>query len=125
VINSSSTDPSTAIKDITAGLGSGAVFEFVNNTNTALTSVNMLKKLVMVGLFGASLDMNLAIIPLRAYTLAGAYTGKFADLVVLVAFARMGKIQSVVSNRFMLDKVNEALENLKEGKIIGRATLNP
>jgi hypothetical protein len=37
--------------------------------------------------------MNLAIIPLRAYTLAGAYTGKFADL-----DSRMGKIHSVVGS---------------------------
>jgi hypothetical protein len=42
--------------------------------------------------------MNLAIIPLRAYTLAGAYTGKFADLVESVALARMGKIHSVVGS---------------------------
>ena len=128
VINSSSADPSNAIKDITAGLGSEAVIDFVNNTKTAPTSVNMLRKrgkLVMVGLFGGSLDMNLAIIPLRAYTLTGAYTGKFADLVELVALAKMGKIHSVAFKRFTLDKVNEALENLKAGKIIGRAVLNP
>jgi propanol-preferring alcohol dehydrogenase len=46
----------------------------------------------MVGLFEGSLDMNLALIPLRADTLTGAYTGKFADLVELVAHSKMGKI---------------------------------
>ena len=60
--------------------------------------------------------MNLAIIQLRAYTLTGAYTGKFADLVELVALAIMGKIHSVVSKWFTLDKVNEALENLRQEK---------
>lgn len=127
-INSSSADPSKTIKDITAGLGSEAVIDFVNNTKTAPTSVNMLRKrgkLVMVGLFGGSLDLNLALIPLRAYTLTGAYTGKFADLVDLVALAKMGKIRSVVSKRFKLDQANEALEELKAGKVIGRAVLNP
>jgi alcohol dehydrogenase, propanol-preferring len=128
MINSISTDPSKVIKDITAGLGSDAVIDFVNNTKTAPTSVNMLRKrgkLIMVGLFGGSLDLNLALIPLRAYTLTGAYTGKFADLVELVALAKMGKINSVVSKRFTLDRVNEALDNLKAGKIISRAVLNP
>lgn len=127
-INSSSADASKTIKDITAGLGSEAVIDFVNNTKTAPTSVNMLRKrgkLVMVGLFGGSLDLNLALIPLRAYTLTGAYTGKFADLVDLVALAKMGKIRSVVSKRFTLDQANEALEELKAGKVIGRAVLNP
>jgi D-arabinose 1-dehydrogenase-like Zn-dependent alcohol dehydrogenase len=52
VINSSSADPSDAVKDITAGLGSEAVIDFVNNTKTAPTSVNMLRKrgkLLVVG----------------------------------------------------------------------------
>jgi propanol-preferring alcohol dehydrogenase len=52
--------------------GSEAVPNFVNNTKIVPTSIEMLRKrrkLVMVGLFGGSLDMNLALIPLRAYTL--------------------------------------------------------
>jgi alcohol dehydrogenase, propanol-preferring len=51
--------------------GSEAVTDFVNNTKIAPTSIEMLgkwEKLVMVGLFGGSLYMNLALIPLRAYT---------------------------------------------------------
>jgi propanol-preferring alcohol dehydrogenase len=55
--------------------GSEAVPNSVNNTKTVPTSIEMLRKrrkLVMVGLFGGSLDMNLALIPLRAYTLTGA-----------------------------------------------------
>jgi propanol-preferring alcohol dehydrogenase len=57
--------------------------------------------------------------------LTGAYTGKFADLVDLVAMAKSGKIQSVVSRKYKLDEVNQALDELKGGKIIGRAVLNP
>ena len=44
-------------------------------------------RLVMVGLFGGLLELNLPLVPLRAFTLTGAYTGKFADLVELVALA--------------------------------------
>ena len=127
-INSLSTNPSDAVKEITSGLGSEAVIDFVNNTKTAPASVIMLRKrgkLVLVGLFGGSLDLDLALVPLRAYTITGAYTGKFADLVELVALAKTGKIQSVISKRFTLDQANQALEDLKTGKIIGRAVLNP
>jgi propanol-preferring alcohol dehydrogenase len=55
--------------------GYEAVTDFVNDTKTAPTSIEMLRKrgkLVMVGLFGGSLDMNLVLIPLRAFTLTGA-----------------------------------------------------
>lgn len=46
------------------------------------------------------------------------------DLVELVALAKTGKIQSVVSKRFTLDQANQSLGDLKSGKIIGRAVLN-
>ncbi len=100
----------------------------MNNAKTAPNSVNMLRKrgrLVMVGLFGGSLELNLPLVPLRAFTLTGAYTGKFADLVELVALARMNMLQSVVSRKFTLDQTNSALQELKSGKIIGRAVINP
>ena len=129
LINSGAGDPVKSVKDITAGgLGAEAVIDFVNNAKTAPNSLNMLRKrgkLVMVGLFGGSLELNLPLVPLRAFTLTGAYTGKFADLVELVQLAKMNKIQSVVSRKFTLDQANNALEELKGGKIIGRAVINP
>ncbi len=128
VINSGADDTIKSVKNITNGLGAEAVIDFVNNSKTAPNSINMLRKrgkLVMVGLFGGSLDLNLPLIPLRAYTLAGVYTGKFADLVELVSLARMNKVQSVVSRKFTLDQANSALGELKAGKIIGRAVINP
>jgi alcohol dehydrogenase, propanol-preferring len=127
-INSLSTDAVKGIKDITGGIGSEIVIDFVNNAKTAQTTINMIRKrgrLIMVGLFGGALELNLPLIPLRAFTLTGAYTGKFADLIDLVALAKSGKIQSVVSRKYKLDDVNHALNELKDGKIIGRAVLNP
>jgi propanol-preferring alcohol dehydrogenase len=128
LVNSAGGDPVAGVKAITGSLGAEAVIDFVNNQKTAPNSMNMLRKrgrLVMVGLFGGSLELNLPLVPLRAFTLTGAYTGKFADLVELVALARMNKIQSVVSRKFDLDNANTALEELKAGKIIGRAVINP
>ncbi|MEW6603303.1 MAG: alcohol dehydrogenase [Thermoproteota archaeon] len=128
VINSGAGDPVKGVKDITNSLGAEAVIDFVNNAKTAPNSLNMLRKrgrLVMVGLFGGSLELNLPLVPLRAFTLTGAYTGKFADLVEMVELARMNKVQSVVSRKFTLDQANHALEELKAGKIIGRAVINP
>jgi propanol-preferring alcohol dehydrogenase len=82
-------------------------------------------KMVMVGLFGGSMELNLPLIPLRAFTLTGAYTGKYADLVELVELAKKDKIQSIVSRTFTLDEANTALEELKARKIVGRAVIKP
>jgi propanol-preferring alcohol dehydrogenase len=128
IINSGVGDPVKGVKDITNNLGAETVIDFVNSGKTAPNSLNMLRKrgrLVMVGFFGGSLELNLPLVPQRALTLTGAYTGKFADLVELVALARMNKIQSIVSRKFTLDQANIALEELKAGKIIGRAVINP
>ncbi|HYY70944.1 MAG TPA: zinc-binding dehydrogenase, partial [Nitrososphaeraceae archaeon] len=80
---------------------------------------------IMVGLFGGSLELNLPLVPLRAFTITGAYTGGFNDLVELVSLFKAGKINSVVSKQYKLEEANKALEDLKNRKILGRAVFNP
>ena len=116
------------VKDLTNGFGTDVVIDFVNNNVTSVNSFNMLRKrgkLIMVGLFGGSMELNLPMIPLRGYTLTGAYTGTFQDLTELVELASDGKVRTVLDRTFALDQVNEALHDLKNGKIIGRAIINP
>lgn len=128
VINSTSKDPVKEIKDLTDGMGADAVVDFVNASKTVSTDISMLRKrgrLVLVGLFGGSVELNLALMPLRAFRIIGSYTGKYTDLVELVALAKRGVLKSVVSRRFKLDEANDALNQLKEGKIIGRAVISP
>jgi propanol-preferring alcohol dehydrogenase len=128
VVNSSKVDPVEDTKRLTSSLGAEAVIDFVNNTRTAPLSINMLRKrgkIVMVGLFGGALELSLPIIPLRGFTITGAYTGSFNDLVDLVNLSKSGKIKSVVNRTYKLGDANQALEDLRAGKIVGRAVLNP
>jgi propanol-preferring alcohol dehydrogenase len=127
-INSATKDPVKEIRDLTNGLGADAIVDFVNASKTVSTDLNLLRKrgrLVLVGLFGGSVELNLALMPLRAFRIIGSYTGKYTDLVELVALAKKGVIKSIVSRRFKLDEANDALTQLKEGKIIGRAVIAP
>jgi propanol-preferring alcohol dehydrogenase len=82
-------------------------------------------KLVFVGLFGGELKINLVTMPSRAYKLLGSYTGNIMELIELVSMAKRGVIKPVISNRFKLDQATEALNMLKEGKILGRGVINP
>lgn len=128
VVNSSKGDPIEEIKNLTNALGAEAVIDFVNNNRTAPVAINMLRKrgkLVMVGLFGGALELSLPVIPLRGFTITGAYTGSFNDLVELVNLAKTGAMKSVVNRTYKLDDANQALEDLRAGKIVGRAVLNP
>ena len=46
-------------------------------------------------------------------------------MVELVSLAERDVIKPVVSNRFKLDQAGEALQMLKDGKIVGRGVINP
>jgi len=92
---------------------------------TALAVLRKRGNLVLVGLFGGSINISLVTIPLKSLTIQGAYTGNYNDMVELIDLAKKGVIKPVISKRYSIDEANEALENLKARKIIGRAVINP
>ncbi len=128
VINSRKDDPVKMVKEMTDKLGADAIIDFVNSTKSTETDLQLLRKrgrLVFVGLFGGELRLNLVTMPTRAYRLIGSYTGSLNDLIELVSLARRGIIRPVVSDRFKLNQATEALQMLKDGKIVGRGVINP
>jgi propanol-preferring alcohol dehydrogenase len=125
-----SKDPQTAqkIMSICNDKGADSVVDFVNAPPTAKLDLAILRKrgnLVLVGLFGGSIELSLVTIPLKSIVIQGAYTGNYDDMVELLALARKGTINPVISKRYSLDEANSALEDLKARKIIGRAVINP
>ncbi|MBI5355942.1 MAG: alcohol dehydrogenase catalytic domain-containing protein [Candidatus Aenigmarchaeota archaeon] len=128
VVNSTKEDAVTAVKGLSEGLGADAVIDFVNSSKTSLSGISMLRRrgrLVLVGLFGGELQLNLALIPLRAFKIIGSYTGNYRDLVELVALAEKGAFKNVVSQTFKLNEANKALSELKGGRVLGRAIISP
>jgi alcohol dehydrogenase, propanol-preferring len=82
-------------------------------------------RLVLVGLFGGELKLSLITMPTRAYKIIGSYTGSISEMIELVSLAKRGIIKPVISERFKLEQATEALSKLKDGKITGRAVINP
>jgi propanol-preferring alcohol dehydrogenase len=114
--------------ELTDKLGADAVIDFVNATKSVETDMQFLRKrarLVLVGLFGGELRLGLVSIPTRAYRIIGSYTGSLKDMVELVSLAKRGAIRPIISNRFKLGQAGEALQMLKDGKIVGRGVINP
>ena len=125
-----SKDPETAqkIMSICNDKGADSVVDFVNAPPTAKLAFSILRKrgnLVLVGLFGGSIELSLVTIPLKSLLIQGAYTGNYNDMVELLDLARQGTINPVISKRYTLDDANTALNDLKDRKIIGRAVINP
>ena len=46
-------------------------------------------------------------------------------MVELLALARKGILNPIISKRYTLNEANTALEDLKARKILGRAVINP
>lgn len=127
-INSKNQDVTKSMMELTNNLGVDAIIDFVNASKTVETDMQILRRrarVVLVGLFGGSLQLNLVTMPTRAYKIIGSYTGSLTDMIELVSLARRGIIKPVISNRFKLDQATEALTMLKEGKIVGRGIINP
>lgn len=128
VVNSKSPDIVQKIISICNGKGAESVIDFVNAPPTVKMGLAILRKrgnLVLVGLFGGSAEIVLPTIPLKAITIQGAYTGNYQDLVELVELAKSGVINPIISKRYSIAQANSALEDLKQGKIVGRAVINP
>jgi alcohol dehydrogenase, propanol-preferring len=127
-VNSKKEDPVKTVMELTDKMGADAVIDFVNASKTVETDMQILRrraKLVLVGLYGGELKLNLVTMPTRAYRLIGSYTGSLSDLTELVSLAKRKIIKPLVSDRFKLDQATEALSKLKDGKVMGRGVINP
>ncbi len=127
-VNSLKSDPVDSVIKLTNGLGASAVIDFVNNTSTAKSAFDMLRKngtMVMVGLFGGKLTFSNPIPTLKNLTIRGSYTGSLAELRELIDIVRDKKLKSIPVKSYSLDKADELLQKVKDGKIIGRAVVKP
>jgi propanol-preferring alcohol dehydrogenase len=77
---------------------------------------------VSVGLVGNRIDMPLFQFVAREYTYYGSFWGNYSDLSEVMALAQAGKIKHSLK-RIRLENVNEILEMLRDGDIVGRAVI--
>ena len=107
---------------------SKSIVDFVNAPPTVKLDLSVVRKrgnIILVGLFGGSVDLPLVSVPLKAITIQGAYTGNYKDMVELIELAKQGVINPIVSKHYTLDEATGALDDLKNRKILGRAVINP
>lgn len=105
-----------------------AVIDLVGNAKTAQLGFDCLTKggkLVIVGLFGGGAPWALPLIPIKAITIQGSYVGNLRETKELLDLVRAKKIAPIPVTPMPLAKANEALNSLKEGRLVGRAILTP
>ncbi|MBM3532431.1 MAG: zinc-binding dehydrogenase [Alphaproteobacteria bacterium] len=125
--NSSGPDAAKRLKELAGGRLAAAV-DFVGASATARLGIDALNKggtYIIVGLFGGDVTLPLVTIPMRALTVRGSYVGTLSEMRELLALVRSGKVRPMPVGRRRLDEVNQALEDLKAGRIVGRVVLAP
>jgi len=106
----------------------GAAIDFVGASATATLGIDAIArggKYVIVGLFGGDITLSLPLLPMRAITVQGSYVGSLAEMKELLGLVATGKVPPVPISQRPLHQANAVLEELKAGRIIGRAVLTP
>jgi D-arabinose 1-dehydrogenase-like Zn-dependent alcohol dehydrogenase len=105
-----------------------AVIDLVGNAATTQLGFDCLTKggkLVIVGLFGGGAPWALPLIPIKAITIQGSYVGNLRETQELLDLVRTKKIAPIPVTPMPFAKANDALVDLQQGRLVGRAVLTP
>jgi D-arabinose 1-dehydrogenase-like Zn-dependent alcohol dehydrogenase len=106
--------------------GMFSAIDFVGAEKSAVFGLSVLRKggrLFVVGLFGGSLGVSLATLPLRAVSLVGVFTGTLPEFRELIALARDGKVKPASIETRGLAMAQQSLDDLRAGHVRGRIVL--
>ena len=105
-----------------------AVIDLVGNAATTQLGFDCLAKggkLVIVGLFGGGATWALPLIPIKAITIQGSYVGNLRETQELLDLVRTKQVAPIPVTTMPLASANQALTDLQQGKLVGRAILTP
>jgi propanol-preferring alcohol dehydrogenase len=111
-----------------AGRPIRGVIDLVGSAQTTALGFDSLAKggkLVIVGLFGGAAPWSLPLIPIKAVTIQGSYVGNLVELRELIDLVHRKKVAAIPVTPMRFDQANAALNDLRDGKLIGRAVLTP
>ena len=105
----------------------GAV-DFVGAESTSSLAVNLVRRtgqVVIVGLFGGEFRMPLPMFALKSLRISGSYVAGLNELRELVALAQRVELPQIPLDLRPLAGVNQALDDLANGRVVGRVVLQP
>ncbi len=127
VVDVSKTKIKDEIKKATNGKGVDVMIDFVVNDESVKNSSSGLAnggRIILVGVSNKPLSINPQVFVLREFSLAGSLVGTKNELSELVELARTKRLQSIVTKKFTLDQINDALGSLRRGEIAGRGYIS-
>jgi NAD+-dependent secondary alcohol dehydrogenase Adh1 len=114
------------VLDLTDGKGAEVVLDFVGEHGTPADGVEMTRRAgsyFVVG-YGGSLEVTTLTMITKELTIVGNAAGSYDDLADLATLTAQGAV-TLHTTPYPLDAVNDALNDLEQGRIQGRAVLIP
>jgi propanol-preferring alcohol dehydrogenase len=126
-IDGKAPDALDQVRAATSG-GAWAVIDFVGAGPTVKLGVDATikgGKVIVVGLFGGDVTIPTPIFPMKAMTVQGSYVGSLPEMAGLLALVKAKGAPDVPVATRPLDQVNAALNDLRDGKVVGRVVITP
>ena len=127
-INAASQKVDEEAKKVTNGEGVDIALELVGRTKTIENAFRSLRKrgrLVFIGYTKDLFTLNPLELVVFEYTIKGSVAYTKSDLQNVVRLASEHKISPIISESYNLDEVNQALDKIRTGQVLGRAVVNP
>lgn len=119
-------DPVTRVREFTGGRGAAVVLDFVGEGPTPHQGIAMTRRggaYFVIG-YGGRLDVPTIELVDQEKAIVGNLVGTYAELDELMRLVASGRIELAVTY-YPLDRVNQALRDLRDGRVKGRAVLVP
>lgn len=127
VIDGKAPDALDQIRALTGG-GAWAVIDFVGAGTTVKLGVDAAikgGKVIVVGLFGGDVVVPTPFFPIKALTIQGSYVGSLNEIAELLDLVKRTGAPDVPIATRPLDQVNAALNDLRDGRVVGRVVITP
>lgn len=110
------------------GGGVAAALDFVGAESSLAFAQGALRKggtAVVAGLMGGRLSMPIPMFPLRAIGIVGTFVGSLTDAREMLDLVRSGRIAPIPVELRQLAAADQALNDLRAGRVLGRVVLTP
>jgi len=114
------------ILDMTSGFGAEVVVDFVGEGGAIETGVDLLREAGSYFVIGYGENINVPTIDIisREINFVGNLVGSYNDLAELMSLTAQGKV-TLRTSSYPLDAVNDAMDDLDNGRLRGRGILMP
>jgi alcohol dehydrogenase, propanol-preferring len=121
-------DVAARVRELTGGRGADVVFELVATRETMDASLKALAKrgrLVFVGYSEDRFDVHPIQLVVNEQVVTACVGNTLAELRLAVDLVATGRVQTVVDRTLPLERFQEGVDALREGRLVGRAVLTP